>query len=147
MRHVREPSLAACLLTLAVPGLCVGPVTAVRATEQLPVIVTYELKKQHDGARAAKRDPKAFWTSQITEQIEEHRLGPSKPLKAAEIVQVVFTLARDGHVVSSGVRNSSGAPDIDKLALDMVSRAQPFPPMPDAVPEPELTFVLPVRFR
>ena len=114
--------------------------------EELPVIVTYELQKQHQTTVAVRRDPRQFWISQVMTRIEDRRVAPPARLLSGATAQVAFTVSRDGHLVSSAVQTSSGAPAIDDLALGMVRQAQPFPPMPDALADTSMSFVLPVRF-
>lgn len=45
-------------------------------------------------------------------------------------VVVVILLDGQGHALNSGIRQSSGSPDVDRTVLAMVSRASPFPPPP-----------------
>lgn len=127
--------------------LIAGTVPGAHATEQLPVIVTFELQKQRQTVNAERRDPRTFWISQVMTRIEDRRTDAPVSLRASATTQVAFTVAHDGHLVSSAVRTTSGNPDVDKLALGMVKEAQPFPPMPDTLADPTMSFVLPVRIR
>ena len=132
---------------MAVGAPSIPSVVSARADEPLPVIVTYEMQHRQRDASAARRDPKAFWTGQILSRIEARRTALSKKLDGALTVQVIFTVARDGHLVRSAIDKTSGLPDVDRIASGMIARAEPFPPMPEQLAESELTFVLPVRFR
>ena len=105
------------------------------------------MRHRQEAAWSARHDPKAFWTSQILSQIEAKRIALSRKLDRAATAQVVFTVARDGRLIRSAIDRSSGLPDVDQVAVGMVARAGPFPPMPEQLADSELTFVLPVRFR
>ena len=128
------------IVTLVVAS---GPVVA----DPLPTIATFEMKKARDERRAAARDPKGFWIQQIVARIDARKPRFAKPLKAALKVEIGFVVARDGHLVSKVVATSSGSAEIDAVALAMVEHAAPFPPMPAAVGDQQLSFDLPVRFR
>ena len=141
----RRSALVAVLLTIGL-GTTLGAACA-WADDPLPVIVTYEMQHRQEAARAAQSNPKAFWTSQILSRIEARRTASPQKLASTAVVQIRFTVARDGHLVRSAIDRSSGLPALDQVAAGMVARAEPFPPMPGQLADSELTFVLPVRFR
>ena len=118
-----------------------------QATEPLPIIVTYELKRGHEARVIERRDPKTFWVRQIVARLEDKKPVGTIGLKEPATAQVSFTVGRDGAIVSKTIARTSGVPAVDKEALAMLERAQPFPPMPAAMPEPALSFSLPLRFR
>ena len=62
-------------------------------------------------------------------------------------VIVGVTILRDGHVAGVSVEHPSGHVALDQAAIDTVKRAEPLPPIPDAIPGPTLRFDYPVRFR
>ena len=103
--------------------------------------------RQRDAARIAAKDPRGFWISQIMTRIEEAKRTTPMALERAATVQVGFTISRDGHVTARSVKASSGLAAIDAAALAVVDRAAPFPPMPSALGDNGLSFVLPLRFR
>jgi protein TonB len=49
-------------------------------------------------------------------------------------------------VISSRVVTSSGSPALDREAIEMIRRSQPFPPPPAALPGAEVSLTVPVRF-
>ena len=118
-----------------------------QATEPLPIIVTYELKRGHEARVIERRDPKTFWVRQIVARLEDKKPVGTIGLNEPATAQVSFTVGRDGAIVSKTIARTSGVPAVDKEALAMLERAQPFPPMPAAMPEPALSFSLPLRFR
>ncbi len=118
-----------------------------RASERLPIIVTYELERRHDAERVERRDPREYWVRQIMARLEDKKPSGAIGLKQPATAQVSFSVARDGTIVSKTIAKSSGSPVADQEALAMLERAQPFPSMPAAMTEPALSFILPLRFR
>ena len=133
-------------LCLAGIGLLLVPGLA-RATQALPIIVTYEMQRQREAARVQRRDPKAFWVHQIVARLEDRKPTGPLGLKEPATAKVRFVLDRDGRLVSKAIETSSGVPAVDKEAMALLERAQPFPPMPAALGESPLTFAVPLRFR
>ena len=117
------------------------------AAQTLPIIVTYEMVRRHDAERVERRHPKEFWVRQIVARLEDKKPAGTIGLKEPATAQVSFTVARDGAIVSKTIAKTSGVPAVDKEALAMLERAQPFPPMPAAMTETALSFSLPLRFR
>ena len=60
--------------------------------------------------------------------------------------QLAFSLDRLGKVTAARVTKSSGSGALDQEALDLVHRAQPFPPPPAAMPGAQIDLTVPVRF-
>lgn len=131
---------------LAALGLLFGNGIA-HATEPLPVIVTYEMQRQSDAARVERRDPRAFWVRQIVARLEDKKPEGTIGLTQPATAKVGFVVARDGRIVSKSIEASSGVPAVDREALAMLDRAQPFPPMPQAMDGKDVAFSLPLRFR
>lgn len=132
-----------CLVLLAV----VAVAGVARATEPLPIIVTYELSRSHEARVVERRDPKGFWIRQITARLEDRKPAAAIGLKEPATTQVSFTVGRGGEIVSKAIAKSSGVPAVDKEAIAMLERAQPFPAMPAAMNETAVSFSLPLRFR
>jgi protein TonB len=88
------------------------------------------------------------WESQLVAHIERFKRYPAEARAHGEqgIVQLAFTIDREGWVRASRVVRSSGSPELDQETLEMLNRAQPMPPPPDRVPARELSFIVPVRF-
>jgi TonB family protein len=131
----------------SIPALGTAHADEAAAPEALPIIVTYELKKMRQEGRAVERNPKGFWMRQIVERIEDKKVDLAKPLREPVVVHVTFVVGRDGRLLSKAVSEPSGNAEADGMALAMLDRAQPFPAMPAAMSEAELTFSMPVRFR
>ena len=135
-----------------VAGLSVGlsvcvPVAPAPHADPLPTIATYELSKARKDARAIARDPKTFWVGAIVSRIESRKPQVDLKLKQPTSVEIAFTVARDGRVVSKQIARSSGNPAVDRQAVAVIDKAAPFPPMPDWLAETEMSFRLPLRFK
>lgn len=86
------------------------------------------------------------WRSSIAALLERNKRYPAGAKNDRGIAQVVFSLDRKGRVVSSRIATSSGSAALDREALDMIQRAQPFPPPPAVMPGTEISLAVPVRF-
>ncbi|HEX5777449.1 MAG TPA: TonB family protein [Xanthobacteraceae bacterium] len=62
------------------------------------------------------------------------------------VVRVVFSLGRDGRVLSVSLAQSSGKSVLDQAALAVVRAAAPFPPFPSDIRESRLELGAPIRF-
>ena len=61
-------------------------------------------------------------------------------------VMVRFTILRDGRLRSPQLTDSSGDSRLDRAALEMLSRASPFPPMPPGLSAGKLELSLPIEY-
>jgi protein TonB len=87
------------------------------------------------------------WRAHIMELLERNKRYPPEARARREqgVVQLTFSLDRQGHVSGSRVTHSSGFTALDAEALALVQRVQPLPPPPPEVPGP-ITLVVPIRF-
>ena len=88
------------------------------------------------------------WKSQIVAVIERNKHYPEIADRRGQkgVVQIFFSLDRQGRVVESRVVRSSGAPALDEEAVALLRRAQPFPPPPPEFPGDIVNLLLPLRF-
>jgi protein TonB len=104
-----------------------------------------------EGPKSSLADVKAMqtWIGKISAAIERKKRYPAAALARREqgVAQVSFTLDRQGRVTDSRIVRSSGADDLDREALALLARAQPFPPWParDGGPE-HMSLTVPIRF-
>ena len=56
-------------------------------------------------------------------------------------------IARSGHVLAVDIAAAFPHPSLEVISQDWVKRAEPFPPVPDAIPGDNYVFVVPVGFR
>jgi len=88
------------------------------------------------------------WQRDIVMQFERHKAYPRAAKERGEIgmVQLDFTIDREGRVTSSTIAKSSGYAALDEETLATVRRAQPFPTPPAGVSGTAFQFKLPVKF-
>ena len=97
--------------------------------------------------QASSAEVKA-WYSGIVKQLESHKAYPREAQLRGEmgVVQLAFSIDRDGRVISSEIVHSSGYPSLDQETMATVRRAQPFPPPPPYLDGAKFDFTLPVKF-
>jgi len=78
--------------------------------------------------------------------IQRFKRYPASARGAAGTVVVRFELNRAGGVIGSAVTKSSGNAALDREALDLLSRASPFPPFPATKPGEKDSYIAPVNF-
>jgi protein TonB len=78
--------------------------------------------------------------------LERNKRYPADAKNDRGIAQIAFSIDRKGHVTSSHIVKTSGSAALDREALEMVKRAQPFPPPPAGLPGTEVSLTVPVRF-
>jgi len=88
------------------------------------------------------------WQRDIVMQFERHKAYPRAAQERGEtgVVQLDFTIDRQGRVKSSTIAKSSGYPALDEETIATVRRAQPFPTPPPGVDGATFQFKLPVKF-
>jgi protein TonB len=88
------------------------------------------------------------WMSKISAILERNKRYPqaARVQRAQGVVVLAFSIDRGGHVLKSAVKNSSGYPVLDEEALQLLQRAQPFPPAPAEVPGANISLNVPIRF-
>jgi periplasmic protein TonB len=88
----------------------------------------------------------AGWQQAVVARLVRFQRYPAQAKGATGVVNLSFSIDRQGHVLNRRVIKSSGSAVLDTEALSLLTRAAPLPPPPSAVPDSDLTFVLPVRF-
>ena len=88
------------------------------------------------------------WESELVAHIERFKRYPQEARSRGEqgIARVAFTIDHDGHLLASRIVQSSGSAALDQETLEMLTRAQPMPRPPGEMKDPQLSFVVPVRF-
>jgi protein TonB len=86
------------------------------------------------------------WRNAVVALLERNKRYPADAREARGTAQIAFTIDRQGRVMSSSIITSSGSGALDREALAMIQRAQPFPPPPSAIHGPEVRLTVPVRF-
>jgi periplasmic protein TonB len=88
----------------------------------------------------------ASWQQAIVARLARFQRYPAQAKGATGIVNLSFSIDRQGHVLNSQIIKSSGSAVLDAEALSLLTRAAPLPSPPAVVPDSDLTFVLPIRF-
>jgi protein TonB len=85
---------------------------------------------------------------QISAWIDANKAYPVECKKDKEqgAVIVKFTIARDGRLLGAAVKTASGYERLDRAALDTLSRAAPFPPIPDFIDRDTLSISVPIEY-
>ena len=88
----------------------------------------------------------ANWQQALVTRLARFQRYPAHAKGAMGVVNLSFSIDRQGHVLNGRVIKSSGSVVLDTEALSELYRAAPMPPPPAAAPDSDLTFVLPIRF-
>jgi protein TonB len=88
----------------------------------------------------------ASWQQAVVARLARFQRYPAQAKGATGVANLSFSIDRHGHVLNSQIIKSSGSAVLDAEALSLLTRAAPLPPPPAAVPDTDLTFVLPIRF-
>jgi protein TonB len=109
-----------------------------------PAPATTAPPRQHQATAAETNE----WHKGIFAQIQRHKAYPPAARARGEkgVVQVAFSINRQGRLVASRVARASGSAALDQAAMTTLEKAQPFPPPPADVPGDEFSFTVPVAF-
>jgi protein TonB len=88
------------------------------------------------------------WKRQVVGLLERNKRYPSTAQARGErgIVQLSFSLDGQGRVTASRIAKSSGSSALDEATLDLVRRAQPFPPPPAEMGSGQVNLTVPIRY-
>jgi protein TonB len=88
------------------------------------------------------------WEGHISLQLERNKSYPPAARDHGQkgVVELAFSIDREGRVLSSRIVKSSGYPALDQESLATVQRAQPFPLPPADFGGDKFDFTVPMRF-
>jgi protein TonB len=88
------------------------------------------------------------WRNRIVILLERHKRYPTAAQGRHEqgTAQLAFSIDRHGRLTSSKILRSSGSTVLDNETLELVRRAQPFPPPPPELPGGEINLSVPIKF-
>jgi periplasmic protein TonB len=88
------------------------------------------------------------WSRRIAVLLERNKRYPASARARREegVARVAFVIDRRGMLLSSHILKSSGVAALDQEALELLRRAQPFPPLPASVAGEELKLMVPIKF-
>jgi protein TonB len=99
-------------------------------------------------ADAGGRAAISSYFARVQAHLLRHRVYPAEARAAGitGVAAVVFSLGRDGSVLSASLAKGSGHAVLDQAAVAMVRRAAPFPPIPSSIAVSQLEMGAPIRF-
>ncbi len=111
--------------------------------ETVPTLVTEPVSAPLDAVATAR------YEQLLVAWLEKHKKYPrrAKRLRIEGGGMLRIRIDRSGQVLQSSLEKRTGNRFLDKAALEMAQRANPFPPMPDNDPRAELEFRVPVMFQ
>jgi len=88
------------------------------------------------------------WESEVLAQLIKHRRYPrmAEFRRQQGVPWIRFVLNRQGKVIFSQLEQSSGFPDLDREAVSLPKRSQPFPAPPANKPGDRFELIVPVEF-
>jgi protein TonB len=112
-----------------------APKPAAMASVQAKQAPRAAAQRQAESTSSSPRVSPARWQARLSAWLNRHKRYPNGPKRKGEegTVQVAFTVDSGGRVTSSRVTRSSGNPEFDKAALDMLRRASPVPAPPEGM--------------
>ncbi|MGJ4891674.1 TonB family protein [Bradyrhizobium sp. HKCCYLRH3099] len=96
---------------------------------------------------AGAREGQANWNRQVEAQIGRAAAYPSDGNGASGTVVVSVVIDRNGRLLSRRLAGSSGSPALDRAALSIIERAQPFPRFPPVMTMAQVSRSVPLRLR
>jgi protein TonB len=121
-----------------------------RASPSTPRQGQASSSREDTGGAAAVADPNAFnrYAAQIAAALRTRLRYPdaARAQGMTGVATVRFTMHRSGQVVSASLVRGTGYAPLDQAALATAAAGTSLPAAPDAVPQRQLTFVVPLRF-
>ncbi len=93
-------------------------------------------------------DARQQWELQVLQYLDQHKRYPAMAqfLGQEDHVSVQLQVARDGTVLAQRIVSSRGYRRLDEAVVDLIGRANPLPPPPQALTERELEFRVTIAF-
>jgi periplasmic protein TonB len=94
-------------------------------------------------------NPLPAWQKEVNKLLEKNKRYPSqvRAQRKRMVARVAFNMDRQGKVTSPPhVVGSSGISAFDQEALELIQRAQPYPPPPAVLPGAEVLVIVPIWF-
>jgi len=93
-------------------------------------------------------NPLPAWQKEINKLLEKNKRYPSqvRTQRQRMVTRVAINMDRQGKVTSARIATSSGLSAFDQTALEIIERAQPFPPPPAVLPGAEVAVIMQIWF-
>jgi protein TonB len=98
---------------------------------------------ESQGTRAGE----ASWRREVEAQVRRNAAYPADGGGATGTARITVTIGRNGRLLSHRLAGSSGSPALDRAAMAIIERAQPFPPFPAGMTQAQITDTLPMHLR
>lgn len=123
------------------------PAPATTAPQRAPRIAALPAAPSQ-GQVSSSANALPSWKGQILAAIERNKRYPAEAELRREqgIPLVSFSVDRSGRLLTSRLARASGYAALDREALAILKRAQPFPPPPADLIGPHFDFTVPIRF-
>jgi protein TonB len=99
--------------------------------------------QESEGAETGR----ASWLSEFIAHMRRFNTYAAGGSKESGTVRIGVTIDRNGRLLSHRVVGSSGSSTLDRAALDIVQRAQPFPRFPAGMKQAQMVEVIPLHLR
>ena len=141
-RLINAPAIAAIR-----PVFTITEPRTIRATQPASPAVTAH-SATGNGSGSAPMAPPPDYLSRLVAHLNAYKNYPYEARIHREqgTVRLRFAIDRQGHVLSYEVVGSSGHPDLDDEARQMIQRADPFPPTPPEFHGERLDLEVPLVF-
>ena len=128
----------------AAPAIAVPSTSAPRPAAQRDTVAA----APSHGQPAADSAAVSSWKSRVITLLEHNKRYPAEAAARREqgVAQLSFSIDRTGRMVARQIVRSSGSAALDREALALAHRAQPFPPPPSALPGENISLIVPIRF-
>lgn len=99
-------------------------------------------------ARSSGEASMSNYLGQIAARLQRQKRYPEEARRngVRGTVSISFTINSSGRVTGSRLVGSSGVAALDKEARAMLSRASPFPPIPEGMGRSSISITVPIRF-
>ena len=97
-------------------------------------------------ASEGAQEGRASWQSELVAHIRRFATYNSQSNESGS-VSVSVTIDRNGRLKSRHLVGSSGSATLDRIAMDLLERAQPFPPFPPSMTEAQTVRTVPLHLQ
>jgi TonB family protein len=88
------------------------------------------------------------WEAQVVDNLSRNKRYPADAVSRQEqgTVIVSFTVDRNGNLLDSQIKQSSGSGSLDREVLELLSRINRFPPLPSDYTKDTISLTIPIKF-